>query len=67
MVVGLSFDLYIYIDIEKLWGDGWWVHLDYSVISGPFLTMNFDFDQDCGPRPGPELDKNESGYFSVGK
>ena len=33
LVVGLSFDLYIYIDIEKLWGDGWWVHLDYSVSS----------------------------------
>ena len=21
----------------------WWVHLDYSVSSGPFLTMNFEF------------------------
>ena len=29
------------------WVDGWWlVHLDYSVSSGPFLTMNFEFDQD---------------------
>ena len=23
-----------------------------------FLTMNFEFDQDHGPRPGPELDKH---------
>ena len=37
---------------------GWWlvVHLDYSVNSGPFLTMNFKFDQDHGSRPGLELD-----------
>ena len=27
--------------------DGWWVvHFDYNVSSGPFLTMNFKFDQD---------------------
>ena len=25
------------------------VHLDYNVSSGPFLTMNFEFDQDHGP------------------
>ena len=30
------------------------LHLDYS--SGPFLTMNFEFDQDHGPRQAPELD-----------
>ena len=35
----------------------WWVLLDYSDSSGPFLTMNFEFDHDYGPRPGPELDK----------
>ena len=37
---------------------GWWwvVHLDYNVSSGPFLTMNFELDQDHGPRPGPGLD-----------
>ena len=37
---------------------GGWVELDYSVSSGPFLTMFFEFDQDHGPRPGLELDKN---------
>ena len=26
--------------------------------NGPFLTMNFEFDQDLGPRPGPKLAKN---------
>ena len=37
---------------------GWWlvVHLEYSVSFGPFLTMNFKFDQDHGSRPGLELD-----------
>ena len=34
------------------------VHLDYNVSSGHFLTMNFEFDQDHGPRPGPKLDKH---------
>ena len=28
------------------------VHLDYNISSGPFLIMNFEFDQDHGPRPG---------------
>ena len=51
----LSFHLYI--DVGKLLS-GWWVQLDYNVSSGPFFTMNFEFDQDHGPRPGPELDKN---------
>ena len=54
----LFFDLYI--DVEKLGvgsGGGWWVHLYYSVISDPFLTMNFKFDQDHGQRPGSKLDK----------
>ena len=51
----MSFDLYI--DLEELGGGGGgWVELDYSVSSGPFLTMNFEFDHDHGPRPGPELD-----------
>ena len=36
----------------------WWVLLDYSDSSGPFLTMNFEFDQDHGPRPGHELDNH---------
>ena len=27
------------------------------IDGGPFLTMNFEFDHDYGPRPGPELDK----------
>ena len=31
------------------------VDLDYSVSSGPFLTMNFEFDQDYRPRLGPRL------------
>ena len=26
--------------------------------SCPFKTMNFEFDQDHGPRPGPKLDNN---------
>ena len=33
--------------------------MDYSDSSGPFLTMNFEFDHDYGPRPGPELDNKE--------
>ena len=41
---------YLYSDVEKLgvgWVDGWWlVHLYYSVSSGPFLTLNFEFDPD---------------------
>ena len=37
-------------------GGAEWVHFDYDVSSGPSLTMNFEFDQDHGPRPGPELD-----------
>ena len=32
------------------------VHLAYRVRSVPFLIMNFEFDQDHGPRPGPQLD-----------
>ena len=32
------------------------MHLDYSISSGPFLTVNFEFDQDHGPRPGPGLE-----------
>ena len=48
----LCFDLYI--DVEKLWGGGW-VHLYYNVISGPYFTMNFQFDQDHEPTPGPQL------------
>ena len=48
--------------LEELHGDGWVVvHLEYDVSSGPFLTMNFEFDQDHGPRPGPKLDNY---YFS---
>ena len=34
------------------------VHLDYDISSGSLLTMNFEFDLDHGPRPGPKLDKN---------
>ena len=37
---------------------GGWLELDYSVRSGPFGTINFEFDQDHGPRPGPELDNS---------
>ena len=33
-------------------GDGWL--LVWLCSSGPFLTMNFEFDH--GPGPGPELD-----------
>ena len=32
------------------------MHLDYNVSSGPFLTMDFEFDQDHGTRPEPKLD-----------
>ena len=32
------------------------MHLDYSISSGPFLTVNFEFDQDHRPRPGPKLE-----------
>ena len=31
---------------------------DYGISSGPFLTMNFEFDQDDGLRPGPKLDNS---------
>ena len=50
--------LWTFILMLKSWGVvvvGWWVHLDYRVSSGPFSTMNFEFDQNHGPRPGPEL------------
>ena len=62
----LFFDLYI--DVEKLGvgsGGGWWVHLCYSVISDPFLTMNFKFDQDHGQRPGSKLDKIAYIYIAL--
>ena len=45
---------------KKLGGGGWWVHLDYNVSYGPFLIMNFEFDQDHGSRPGPELDNYQA-------
>ena len=41
LILFLVFDLYI--DVEKLGGGGW-VHLDYSISSGPFMIMNFEFD-----------------------
>ena len=41
------------------------VHLDYNVSSGPFLTMNFEFDLDHGPRPAPELDNSEPIYINI--
>ena len=31
------------------------MHLKYNISSGPFLTVNFQFDLDHGQRPGPEL------------
>ena len=34
------------------------VHLDYSISSGPFLTMKFDQDHGHGPGPGPELNNS---------
>ena len=40
----------------KVVSGGWWVEFEYNVSSGPFLTMNFEFEQDPGPRPGPQLD-----------
>ena len=43
---------------EELGGGGGLVHLDFNVSSGPFLTMNFEFNQEHGPRPGPKLDNN---------
>ena len=32
------------------------VQLEYSISSAPILTMNFEFDQNHGPRAGLELD-----------
>ena len=58
----MSFDLYI--DVEKLGGGGDKLELDYSVSSGPFLTMNFEFNQDHGPRPGPELDNFYTHHYT---
>ena len=37
-------------------GGWWWVQLDYSVSSGPFLS----FEIEIGDGPGPELDKKIS-------
>ena len=34
------------------------MELDYNVSSGPFSTMNFEFNQDNGPRPEHKLDNN---------
>ena len=34
---------------------GWWVHLDYNVSSGPFLTINFECDYDNVPGPAWQL------------
>ena len=31
---------------------GWWVYLDYSATSGPFLS----YEIEIGEGPGPELD-----------
>ena len=42
----------------------WWVHLDYSVSSGPFLTMNFEFDQDQDQDPSLTIWKNLNEIFS---
>ena len=56
LLVSFFLSFYLYIDVKKLGGGdggGGWVELDYSVSSGPFLTMNFEFDHDHGPRPGP--------------
>ena len=36
------------IDVKKLSGGGGWVHLDYSVSSGPLFEI--------GDGPGPKLD-----------
>ena len=41
------------------------VHLVYSLSSGPFLTMHFEFDQDHGPRPGPKLDNFKQNMFAI--
>ena len=35
-------------------GGGWWVHLDYNVSSGPFLSSELIIGPE--PGPGPELD-----------
>ena len=35
-------------------GGWWWVHLDYSVSSGPFLSSELIIGP--GPGPGPELE-----------
>ena len=51
----LSFDLYI--DVEKLSVVVGGCLLDYNVSSGSFLIMNFEFDQDHGPRQDPILTK----------
>ena len=34
----------------------------FGFSSGPFLTKNFEFDLDHGPRPGPELDNEDTSH-----
>ena len=34
------------------------IYLDYNVSSSSLLTINCEFDQDHGPRPGPKLSLN---------
>ena len=54
MIIGDGpFDLYIDIDVKKLWGGG--CTLDYNVSSGPFLC----YEIEIGDGPGPELDNIE--------
>ena len=36
----------------------WWVYLDYSVSSGPFLS----YEIEIGDGPGPELDNKLYAY-----
>ena len=47
----------LHIDVRKFTG-GWWVHLDYNVSSGPFLS--FEIEIEIGDGPGPELDNYAS-------
>ena len=53
------------MSFEKLGvgGGGWWVHLDYNVSSGPFLS--FELVIGPGPGPGPELDKCYQRLYSI--
>ena len=46
------------MSFEKLGVGGWWVHFDYNISSGPFLSSELIIGP--GPGPGPELDNRNT-------